>query len=135
MRRSLACVVLTLLVVSAAHGQKMIVIGGRMGGHSTEVTGVAFLPDGKTVVSAHANAGLQFHDSATGKKLADLAVPGPGVLAVAVAPDGKTLATAGVDHVVRLWDVQTRNLHKALPVHQAPASAVAFSADGKLFAS
>lgn len=106
-----------------------------MPGRSAEVTGVAFLPDGKTVVSAHGNAGLQLHETASGKKLADLSVPGLGVLAVAVAPDGKTLATGGFDNVVRLWDAQTRKELKALAGHQASAAALAFSADGKTLAS
>jgi hypothetical protein len=109
-------------------------VGGALPANSAEVTALAFLPDGKTIVSAHSNGGLQFHDAA-GKKIADLAVPGSGVLAVAVAPDGKTLASGGRDGAVRLWDVETRKERKALTGHQQPVSALAFAPDGKSLAS
>src|SRR5579883_1807886 len=76
---------------------------GARDGHVTGVTGVAFAPDGRTLVSAS-------HDEKNAVRVWDLAsakppleLDGSWVNAVAFAPDGKTLASGG--HGVQLWQV------------------------------
>ena len=97
--------------------------------------GVAFAPDGKTIVTGSLNDMAQFWDAATGQPLGLRLPHSEGILAVAFAPDGKTVATAGYDQKVRFWDVATgRPIGPAL-THPAGPSGLAFAPDGKTVAT
>src|SRR5271168_4444149 len=72
-------------------------------GHSGDVLGVAFTPDGQTIVSCGSDGLAKIWDVATGTVRADLTGHEGKVLCVAVSSDGKTIATAGEDRTVRLW--------------------------------
>ena len=78
--------------------------------HETQVLGVAFSLDGKTLASAGQDGTVRLWDVATRKVLGEPLRGHEGnVLGVAFSPDGKTLASAGQDGT-RLWDLdlQTR---------------------------
>ena len=63
-------------------------------GHEKHVTGVAFLPDGKTLASCSEDQTVRVWDLATGKAkhvFKDLPEP---ALAIAASPDGKLVAAA-----------------------------------------
>ena len=70
------------------------------------VYGVAFSPDGKTLVSAGDDNTLRLWDPATRRAIGEpLRGHTSPVFSVAFSPDGKTLASTGDDGTVRLWDV------------------------------
>jgi RNA polymerase sigma factor (sigma-70 family) len=79
--------------------------------HGSSVFFVAFLPDGKQVLSAGEDGLARLWDVATGKEVRRFGTPYPVPplsLAVALSPDGKALATTcDGDDGVRLWDTAT----------------------------
>ena len=82
--------------------------GMTLSGHSGDAWGVAFTPDGKTLVSGGGDwnkpGDVKLWDLETAKERADLKHSGE-VLCVAVSPDGKHLAAGSWDKTVRLWDL------------------------------
>jgi WD40 repeat protein len=88
--------------------------------HGSSVFFVAFLPNGKQVLSAGDDGLVRLWDVATGKEVRRFGsshpVP-PLSLAVALSADGKTVATCDGDDGVHLWDTTTgRETGKALPL-------------------
>jgi WD40 repeat protein len=71
--------------------------------HRGGVSGVAFSPDGKFVVSVGADRAVRFWDLAAGKETAALEWHVAAINALAFSPDGETLATGSDDGTVRLW--------------------------------
>ncbi len=110
----------------------------RLKGHERSVTGVAFSPDGKTLVSGSYDATLRFWDSQTGKPLRKITgrVVSEGV---AFRPDGKKLVSWGLRGGIFIWDVETGNLLHNLKRVTTDTDdvlySVAFSPDGKTLAS
>jgi RNA polymerase sigma factor (sigma-70 family) len=69
-------------------------------GHKGAVTALAFLSDGKALVSAGRDGKIRVWDAATGKEKKAVEAGQGKVLAMALSADGKTLATAGADGTV-----------------------------------
>jgi WD40 repeat protein len=97
---------------------------------------LAFIPDGKTLVSGGWDHTIRFWDPASGKEVRRLEVDTRTVMGVAVSPDGKTLASAGGDGILRVWDLATGKTRLRLRGHQGSmVCCAAISPDGKLLAS
>ncbi len=103
-------------------------------------SGIAFGPDGKTLVSGGGGEPtIRFWDVATGKPARPPLKPEAGVFgdAVALSPDGRILASAAEDGTITIWDVTSGSPLRTLRDRQNrdAVRTLAFSRDGKTLAS
>jgi WD40 repeat protein len=104
--------------------------------HTLNVSGVAFSPDARTLVTAGGDAGLQLWDVERRAPRATFSNSAqPSATGVAFSPDGHTVATANADKTVRLWDVERRTLKATMHGHPDGVYGIAFSPDGRTLAS
>jgi WD40 repeat protein len=73
-------------------------------GHTEDVSGLAFTPDGGVLASGDWDGTTRLWDVATGEQLQTLQQPWSAKV-VAFRPDGRRLATAGFDGLVWIWGV------------------------------
>jgi WD domain, G-beta repeat len=105
-------------------------------GHDSEVTSVAFSPDGETLASASEDQTVLLRNPATGQNTGRLTGHNARATSVAFSPDGKTLASASEDTKARLWNPATGQLiGQPLTGHTGDVTGVAFSPNGKTLAS
>jgi RNA polymerase sigma factor (sigma-70 family) len=113
--------------------------------HGQAVNVVAFLPDGKHLLSGGQDGTARLWDLATGREVRRFskpraAAPGPpafrfGGFAVALSPDGRALATCDGLEEVTLWDVATGKETRAIRLAgMEGATALVFAPDGKTLA-
>jgi WD40 repeat protein len=75
-----------------------------LSGHTKDVDGLAFTPDGRILASGDWAGLIRLWDVSTGEPLQVLE-QGGSVKAAAFRPDGRRLATAGFDGLVWIWGV------------------------------
>jgi WD40 repeat protein len=101
--------------------------------HRDWVTGVAFTPDGRYLLSSGDNwdRTVRLWDLQSGQEVRQFRGHRSGVQGISVSPDGSRLLSAGADRTVRLWDIKSgRELH-CFRGHSAQVTSVAFSPDGR----
>jgi WD40 repeat protein/serine/threonine protein kinase len=102
--------------------------------HDSAVREMAFLPDGKRLVTACEKHGLRVWDIATGtSQPLDAESEHPG-RRLSVQPDGTLVASVGGGQAVMVWDAATNKLAHELAVAPTGALAVVFSSSGKQLA-
>jgi WD40 repeat protein/energy-coupling factor transporter ATP-binding protein EcfA2 len=99
--------------------------------HGGPVSGVAFSPDGKRVVTASSDDTARVWDAVSGRLVAALAGHRGVVNIAAFLPDGQRVVTASEDRTAQVWDAQSGRSLAALTGHQGPVYTAAFSPDGK----
>ncbi len=109
-------------------------------GHSLDVGGIVFAPDGKSIFS-YSNVTLFQTQIPDGELLQSYsAAPnGQGIQDLSVSPDGQTLAIS-IDGTIQLYDVTAKKQLTTLKnsvfgPNITPGPNVAFSADGQLLAT
>jgi WD40 repeat protein/tRNA A-37 threonylcarbamoyl transferase component Bud32 len=103
-------------------------------GHTDQVTGVAFSPDGTRLASASHDWSARIWDAKTGQEVRMMG-SNREVLGVAFSPDGSRLACASGDGNVEVWEARTGQSALTLKGHTLVVQAVAFSPDGSRLAS
>ncbi len=100
-----------------------------------KVRGVAFTPDGLTLLSAHEDGSVRLWDVANGLLLMDLGAHREGVRGLDVSPGGRYLATRGAENTARVWDLRTFERLHAITDPNTVIECVAFSPDSRLLAT
>ena len=106
-----------------------------LSGHTGQIYGVAFSPDGKLAATAAADKSAQIWDVAKGAQVRSLVVPEKVAYSVAFNPKGDLLATGGDDKLVRYWNVADGKELRKSAGHGASVYSVAFHPDGTKLAS
>jgi len=99
--------------------------------HKDDVSSVAFVGDGKQVVTASYDRTAILWDAATGKPLQTFQGHGDAILSVACSADGKHVMTGSLDRTAILWDAVTGKQLRSFPVADGPVTQVALSSDGR----
>jgi eukaryotic-like serine/threonine-protein kinase len=129
-------------VSDAATGQVHLTLRG----HTQNVMGVAFSPDGRTLASTSGSAltvpqtankpgELILWDTASGDVIHKLTGHTGPLTGVSYHPIGRLIATSSWDRTIKLWNAQSGDLLDSLAGHQDWVSHVAFSPDGARIAS
>ena len=93
----------TVKVWDAADGKQLLTLRG----HSAEVYGVAFSPDGERIVTGSADGTAKLWDAADGKELLALKGHSTWVNSVAFSPDGRRIVTGSGDYTAKVWEAAT----------------------------
>ena len=101
-----------------------------LGGHTADLTGVAYSPDGKLIASSDATGTVLVNAAAGGRLVRAFGGPGAST-GVAFSPDGKFIASGGVDGTITLWNVAAGRQQLSLHGHDGGVFAVTFSPDGR----
>ena len=73
-------------------------------GHTAEVRGLAFSPDGRRIATSSWDRTIKLWDPDTGREVFTLRGHTAGLLVVAFSPDGRRLVSGGIDFTARVWD-------------------------------
>jgi WD40 repeat protein len=97
----------------------------RFEGHTEQVYGATFSPDGRQIVTASADGTARIWDVATDKATI-LDGHSSSVVSAAFSSQGDRIVTASLDETVRVWDAEARKTIAVLKGHSA-----VFSPDGE----
>ena len=73
-------------------------------GHTAEVVGIAFSPDGRRIATASFDRTIKLWDTATGSEVFTLRGHTAGLLVLAFSPDGRRIVSGAIDTTARVWD-------------------------------
>jgi WD40 repeat protein len=74
-------------------------------GHTSDVTSVAYSPNGKLIVSGSFDKTLKVWDAATGNEILFFSGHAGEVTSVAFSPDSKRIISGGRDATVKVWEM------------------------------
>ncbi|MBI5957901.1 MAG: TIR domain-containing protein, partial [Chloroflexi bacterium] len=100
-------------------------------GHTEAVFGVAYAPDGKTILTAGVDKIALLWDIATGQVVSRLIGHTNTIWNIAYSPDSRVAATSSRDRTVRLWNLTTGEEIHQLVGHTESVWGVAYAPDGQ----
>jgi WD40 repeat protein/serine/threonine protein kinase len=103
--------------------------------HVMGICGLAFFPDGETLVSGSDDTSVRLWDVRTGRPKGTLAGNGKLVLSVGVSPNGRWIAAGFRGARTRIWDARDHRVVVDLSYEKEEAASLAFSPNGKLLAT
>jgi hypothetical protein len=95
-------------------------------GHSDQVFGVAFSPDGTKLASCGADKFVKVFEIPSGKFLKSFEGHTHHVLDVGWKTDGKLLASAGADNAVKIWNYETGEQQRTIAGHTKQVTRLLF---------
>ena len=101
----------------------------------SEVTSVAFSPDGRLLVYGSKDNRVRLWDAESGQLLKTFEGHTQPVTSVAFSADSLMLASGSEDQTIRLWDVASQTFLRIFEGHADVVKSLAFHPDGKLLAS
>lgn len=104
-------------------------------GHTKEVNGGTFSPDGNTFATVSSDGTVKVWDARSGALRLTWTEHAGNVRACAFSPDGQRVATASDDYLVKVWHVRERSSASTLAGHAREVWSCAFSPDGHYIAS
>jgi WD40 repeat protein len=99
------------------------------------VTGLAFSPDGKSIVTSSYDRKIRLWNVQTGALLHELTGHEKTAWCVAYSPDGKTVASCDEDGLIKLWDVVEGKPITTIHAHALNVWIIKFSPDGQTIVS
>jgi WD40 repeat protein len=100
-------------------------------GHNSEVTSVAFSPDGRSILSGSCAEPPRLWDIAD-RRCRRFAREGPaGITAIAWGPDARFALSSSLYKIVRLWDVSTGRCRNLFQGHEQSVTSVAWGPGGQ----
>jgi DNA-binding beta-propeller fold protein YncE len=118
---------LYLLDLAKGEGRRIVVPDVK---EDSDLSGVAFSPDGKRLAVSHVDGTVTLWDVETQELAGRSSVAGSPNWAVAFSPDGTVFATAAQGNLVRLWDGRTAAPAGTLAGHGRTPRALSFRPDG-----
>ncbi|HYA15140.1 MAG TPA: ankyrin repeat domain-containing protein, partial [Syntrophales bacterium] len=100
-------------------------------GHSSEVTSVAFSPDGRYALSGSWDNTLKLWNVASGEEIRTFTGHSQFVYSAAFSPDGRYALSGSGDDTLKLWEVATGEEIRTFKGHTGPVDSVAFSPDSR----
>ncbi len=97
------------------------------GGHSGEITDVAFAADGSYLLTGSKDGTARLWDAQTGQHVQTFTGHKAAVSSVTFSSDGAYVLTGSADGTARLWDTKTGRQLRQFSGHNAPVTSVAFS--------
>jgi WD40 repeat protein/DNA-binding SARP family transcriptional activator len=104
-------------------------------GHTLNVSGLAFSPDGRSLVTGSQDKMAKVWDVSTGKEMLTLSGHTDGISGVAFSPNGSRIVTTSDDNTAKVWDVTTGKELLTLAGHTGELREIAFSPDGRRIAT
>ncbi|MBK6760480.1 MAG: choice-of-anchor D domain-containing protein [Ignavibacteria bacterium] len=104
-------------------------------GHTDQVIGVAFSPDGSRIATAGFDITAKIWDASTGGLIRTLIGHTTHVHGIAYSPDGSRIATSSFDQTAKIWDANSGASIRTLTGHTSYVSGAAFSPDGSTIAT
>ncbi|MBN2507365.1 MAG: hypothetical protein JXQ71_11785 [Verrucomicrobia bacterium] len=98
--------------------------------HTTNVTAVAFSPDGALLASASLDQTVKIWSTSSWTLQQTLTGHSDGVTSLAFNPDGQRIVSGCVDGTVKVWNRSTGACLVTIPAHALPVTALVFSTDG-----
>ncbi len=105
------------------------------GGHTDQVTSLAFSPDGSQLASASWDKSIKLWSTIDWKCKKTINGHHDVIRQIQFTPEGKTILSGGRDRNLNIWNVANGRLAASLPGHAADILTVAVAGSGKLVAT